>query len=175
MARLFAAMLLPRHVEAHLDEFVDAARSARPDLRWVPPARWHITLEFIGDCGPHEADRQLNRWARRAARSGPMQLRFHGAGTFPRAWMARVLWMGLGGDLPAWRKLAGYQQDAHMTLARTRERTDLTGLADELSAYDGPSWTVTEIALVESHLRGSNDRGPRYEPLELFTLGEKAS
>ncbi len=67
----------------------------------------------------------------------------------------------------------GMFDSAQLLLTRgPLEPADLTGLADELSAYDGPTWTATQIALVESHLRGANDRGPRYEPLEFFTLGE---
>ncbi|MGH3447898.1 MAG: 2'-5' RNA ligase family protein, partial [Nocardioidaceae bacterium] len=90
-------------------------------------------------------------------------------------WMARVLWVGIGGDVEVWRKLAGYEQDPHVTLARTRERTDLTDLVDELSSYAGPTWTVREIALVQSHMRAKGERGPRYEPLETFPLGADLS
>jgi 2'-5' RNA ligase len=177
--RIFAAVLLPPEVEAHLDEYVDGVRTARPELRWVASSRWHVTLEFMGECGPHEVARQTARWERRARRSAPMELRLAGAGAFPRAWAARVLWTGLGGDLEAWQRLAAHGQDAHVTLARTRERTDLTGLVDELAAYEGPTWRVTQIALVESRLPGkasgsaskSANRGPRYLPLEHIPLG----
>lgn len=172
MARLFAAIWLPSEVESHLDEYVDGPRTAHPHLRWVAPSRWHITLEFLGECGPHEQSRQLGRWERRASRGMPLDLQLTGAGTFPKkAWMARVLWVGVAGDVPGWRKLAGYGQEPHLTIARTRERTDLTGLSEELGRYSGPAWTASEVALVESHHRGPNDRGPRYEPLMTWPLG----
>ncbi|MBA3991083.1 MAG: RNA 2',3'-cyclic phosphodiesterase, partial [Propionibacteriales bacterium] len=67
-------------MEQHLDEWVDGLRTARPELRWVPPSRWHVTLEFLGDCGPHERDRQLQRWERRARRSTPLHLGLANAG-----------------------------------------------------------------------------------------------
>lgn len=177
--RIFAAILLPSEVVQHLDEHVDGVRTARPDLRWVSPSRWHVTLEFMGECGPREVARQTERWERRAHRSAPMQLSLAGAGAFPHAWNARVLWTGLGGDVAAWRKLAGFEQDPHLTLARTRVQTDLTGLVDELARYQGPVWQVEEITLVESRLPGkasgsgrrSAQRGPRYRPLEHFRLG----
>jgi RNA 2',3'-cyclic 3'-phosphodiesterase len=169
MARVFAALLLPQEVVAHLDEHIDPVRTAHPHLRWVHPTRWHVTLEFLGECGPHEVDRQLHRWAVRAGRCPPLLLRVLGAGTFPaKAWMARVLWAGLAGDLDVWRKLAGYQQDPHVTLARTRERTDLTNLVAEMGSYAGPGWAAEEMALMQSHLRGGS--GPRYEPIERFPL-----
>ncbi len=172
--RLFVAVPLPVDVQQHLDEHIDAIRGAHAELRWVPPARWHLTCEFLGRCGPHEEERQVRRWAARAARSHPLRLRVSGAGTFPRKqWMARVLWMGLDGDLAGWGRLAGEEQDAHLTVARARERQDLTGVVDELGGYTGPWWTATHIELVRSHLRGGDSRGPRYEPLEAFPLGSE--
>lgn len=170
--RLFVAVCLPSAVERHLDEHIDGVRTAHPELRWVKPARWHLTCEFLGRCGPHEQERQVRRWARRARDSRPLQLRLAAAGTYPKKqWMARVLWVGLDGDTDAWTSLAAHGQEPHMTLARARERADMTGLVDELGGYAGPWWTATEITLMESHLRGAGDRGPRYEPLETFPLG----
>ncbi|MBA2697491.1 MAG: RNA 2',3'-cyclic phosphodiesterase [Nocardioidaceae bacterium] len=169
--RIFAALVLPPDVEAHLDQAIDGLRTAHAELRWVPSQRWHLTLEFLGECGPHEVDRQLRRWERRAARGWPLELKLKGAGAFPHTWMARVLWTGIDGDLVGWRKVAAYDQQAHVTVARARERTELTAVVDELSSYAGPSWTATELALVESHLRSRGERGPRYEPLETFELG----
>jgi len=157
-------------VEQHLDEWVDGLRTARRELRWVPSSRWHVTLEFLGDCGPHERDRQLQRWERRARRATPLQLGLANAGAFPTAANARVLWVGLTGEVDAWRRLSAYGQEPHLTLARSRERADLTTVVDELSGYQGPTWTATELAVVESHLRTRGERGPRYEPLDFFAL-----
>jgi 2'-5' RNA ligase len=93
-------------------------------------------------------------------------LQLQGAGSFPdKAWLARVLWVGLAGDLAEWRKLAGYQQEPHLTVARTRERTDLTNLVAELGRYVGPRWCCEDMALMESQAGGA-----RYETLEKFPL-----
>ncbi len=165
MARIFTALLLPEDVVAHLDEHIDGVRTAHPHLRWVHPRRWHLTLEFLGECGRHEVDRQVRRWSVRAGRCPPLNLRLRGAGTFPeKAWVARVLWAGLAGDLDAWNKLAGYRQESHVTLARTRERTDLTNLVSEMGSYAGPWWRAEDVVLMESHL----GRGARYVPVETF-------
>jgi 2'-5' RNA ligase len=169
VARLFAAVLLPADIAGHLDEFLDPIRSARPDLRWQHPAKWHVTLQFLGECGPHEVDRQLERWERRARRGRPFDLNIAGAGTFGKTFVARVLWMGLGGDLAALAKIAAFDQELHVTVARTKERMDLTGVVDEIGRYVGPSWHVDQLAVVESQLLGG--RGSRYSPLEFFELG----
>jgi RNA 2',3'-cyclic 3'-phosphodiesterase len=100
-----------------------------------------------------------------------MRLRIVGGGAFPHAWRAKVLWAGVEVDPDAWRRLAGFEQQPHVTVARTRGWADATGLVDSLATYAGPSWTASEIVLMESHLRGSGDRGPRHEVIESYRLG----
>jgi 2'-5' RNA ligase len=82
-----------------------------------------------------------------------------------------VLWVGVDVEPDSWRRLAGYEQEPHLTVARARSWSDLTGLVDTLAGYSGPSWTAPEICLMESHLRPSGERGPRYEVLETYPLG----
>ena len=83
-----------------------------------------------------------------------------------------MLWVGLGGDVGVVRPAGGVRTGAAPDPgANPRRSADLTGLVDELTSYAGPAWTVAEVALVESHLRGAGDRGPRYEPLEFFEPG----
>ena len=172
LKRIFAALSLPPEVETHLDDAVDGVRTAHPELRWVKPSRWHLTCEFLGECGPHEVDRQLGRWERRAARSHPLTLRLAGAGCFPaKAWMARVLWIGLDGDVDGWTRLAAYGQDPHLTVARTRERTDVTGLVAELSSYAGPTWTADEVVVFESFLPGKAGGSSRRRARRPFRQG----
>jgi 2'-5' RNA ligase len=170
--RLFAALVPPPDVVGHLEEFLDGLRTARPDLRWVPPARWHLTLQFLGECGPYEVERQRERWERRAQRSRPMELRLAGAGAFPHPWMARAVWAGLAGDTDAFGALAADDQVPHLTVARTRERTELTGLVAEIAHYAGPVWTARELVLCESRLGA--ETGPRYRPVETVALGDES-
>lgn len=170
--RVFTALPVPADIACDLDERLDGLRSARPDLRWQPAVKWHITLEFLGDCGPREVERQLDRWERRGHRSGPLRLHLAGVGTFGAAVIARVLWAGVGGDLDGLRKLASYGQHPHVTLARTREAIDLTAVVDEISGYRGPEWTATDLELVESVLHGG--RGSRYRTVERLPLGGRS-
>jgi 2'-5' RNA ligase len=132
----------------------------------------HITLEFLGQCGPHEVDRQLGRWEVRAGRVPPLALRLAGGGAYPKPWRAKVVWTGVDVDAHAWRRLAGFEQEAHVTVARSRAWADVTGLVDSLAGYDGPTWTADEVCLMESHLRSGGERGPRYETLQTFPLVE---
>lgn len=172
MVRAFVAMRVPIDVEADLAERLDALRTARNDLRWTRPSSWHITLQFLGECGPREIDRQIDRWSRRASRVRPMALQLAGMGTFPRAAsMARVLWTGLDGDVDEWQRAAMPEQEPHLTLARVKPARDLTAVVGELSDYRSPGFDISTIELMESHLRRSGERGPRYTTLTTFPLG----
>jgi 2'-5' RNA ligase len=106
-----------------------------------------------------------------------------GAGTFPRqAARARVLWIGLRGDVPALTRLAERCTAAarrtgiaveerplrpHLTLARARGTVvDLRDRLATLSSYDGPAWPLTSITLVHSTLGAQT----RHDPLKKFSL-----
>lgn len=54
--RLFVAVWPPPSVVDVMGEAVGTL-SARhgADLRWVPPARWHVTLRFLGEAGIDDA------------------------------------------------------------------------------------------------------------------------
>jgi len=82
-----------------------------------------------------------------------------------------VLWIGLGSGREDVVALAHHDQQPHLTVARTRGPADVTGLVDALASYDGPVWTVTELAVMTSYLRTRTERGPRYEVVETFPLG----
>src|SRR5262249_40436655 len=58
----------------------------------------------------------------------------------------------------------------HLTLARPGDRLTALEIAEDLAALGGPSgpqWTLTKIALVESHLGPE----PRHDVIHTSTLG----
>jgi 2'-5' RNA ligase len=108
--RLFVAAVPPVAVLAHLDRALPRELPGGP--RWVEPARWHLTLAFLGDVpagrlGPLTA--ALGAAAAElpagvARRPGPdpgggsgqaYGLRLAGAGTFPPRGRPAVLWVGI--------------------------------------------------------------------------------
>ncbi|MEV4760963.1 2'-5' RNA ligase family protein [Micromonospora sp. NPDC049559] len=102
----------------------------------------------------------------------PPRLRLGGGGRFGRDRFT-VLWVGLQGDVDALRALHGavrrelrrarlpYDRRPyrpHLTLARPGDRLPREAVdadRDTLDGYLGPSWPVTEVVLMRSHL------GPR--------------
>ena len=183
--RLFVAIAPPSAVLDELDALVEPLRARRLDLRWTNREAWHVTLAFLGQVDEAAAARLLPRLERAAWRHHQMRLGFAGAGAFPAAARANVLWSGLSGDR---RALAGLAESVaagasragtpppdkrrrfqpHLTLARCRMPADVTELVAALDDYQGQPWTADRVHLVRSRL-GATEY-PRYTSLANWPL-----
>ena len=179
--RLFAAVDPSAEVRDSLLAALGDSRDER--LRWVPPEQWHLTLAFYGEVDETKLDKLTEGLTRAGERTAPFGIRFAGAGTFPRQpTKARVLWIGLDGEVDALRRLADRCAGAgrrariamedrafrpHMTLARARrDAVDVTELAGGMASYTSPWLQVTSLRLVHSTL----GREVRHETLREFAL-----
>ena len=182
--RLFVAVPPP----AEQLRALDAALGVRDEsLRWVPPEQWHLTLVFCGEVSPTVVPELTERLARGAARTPRFELNLAAAGSFPRqAARARVLWVGLGGELETLTRLAERCSAAarrsgigvedrpfrpHLTVARCGRPTEVTAWVRLLDGYRGPTWQADRLTLVASHLGEGPRRRPRYEDVGSFPLG----
>ena len=139
--RLFAAIVPPQPVLAHLEGALDLARSAPGPwaddrgpaaVRWTPAEDRHLTVAFYGEVPEGATDDLAENLALVARGRAPFRLWLHGAGVFDR----RTLWIGCGGDTAALAELSDAASDAggdvlgrrdprersrgHLTIARVR-------------------------------------------------------
>jgi RNA 2',3'-cyclic 3'-phosphodiesterase len=191
--RMFVALPLPEGVKEHLSEFLEPRQEAGladVGLRWTTPWQWHVTLAFLPEVADRHTDELHERLQRVAARRNPLVLRVAGAGAFPHAGHAKVLWAGLERDgeqegdnlarlatgVRAAAAKSGIEVDGgrfrpHLTLARLGRPADVTRLLRVLDLYAGPSWQAREVALIASYL-GQGPKGrPRHEVAQIFRLG----
>jgi RNA 2',3'-cyclic 3'-phosphodiesterase len=153
-----------------------------PDLRWVPPQNWHLTVTFLGNVPEQRRADLTARLARAAARHPWLSLRLSGAGHFG----PRVLFVGVTGDVAPLRGLAASVSAAarrakvpvddrpyrpHLTLARVRGTASLRDLAAALASYDGPTWSADAIDLMESRPSAAPGHPPSYVSQARFVLG----
>ena len=148
MMRLFVAVGVPAHAADELDSAVAPLRRSWPALRWTGRDAWHITLAFLGEVDETASARLMPRLERAAARHLCLPVSLDGAGAFPAAARARVLWTGVQGDPRALADLAasvaagarragvppaeeGRRFQPHLTLARCREPVDARSLVDK--------------------------------------------
>jgi RNA 2',3'-cyclic 3'-phosphodiesterase len=176
--RLFVAITPPATALAEIDAAVAPLRATRPELTWSSPQSWHVTLAFLGEVDDAVVPRLAVRLERAAGKYPRLELSTAGAGAFPTAPRARVLWTGVRGDPVILRDMsasvaAGARHAGapppderrrfrpHITLARSRQPADFRPLVTALADYSGPVWTADRIHLIRSYL-GSR---PRYESL----------
>jgi 2'-5' RNA ligase len=181
--RLFVAIGLPHEAASELDEVVAPLRPAWPELRWTGRDAWHLTLAFLGEVDEAVIARLAVRLERAARRHPSLSLSLSGAGAFPVASRARVLWTGIEGDRRGLGQLGasvaagarragappanggrGYQP--HLTLARCRAPADVHSLVGTLGSFAGTPWVATEIHLIHSRLEAN----PRYEVIGTWPL-----
>ena len=95
--RLFFAVWPPEAVRVRLWRALAPLREAAPDVRWVSPERYHVTLRFLGDVAPSVVPR-LTAAAEALAPEPAFPARLTRTGTFPRRGVPRVHWVGVRAD-----------------------------------------------------------------------------
>jgi RNA 2',3'-cyclic 3'-phosphodiesterase len=171
--RVFTAVYLPTGALADLERVVAPLRREHGELTWTRVEQWHLTLTFHPELDGDDVRGLERTLARCAALRRPTSARIRGGGAFPAGQRGRILWAGVE---PADRALADLRRNLvgrlrrqgwtlddrryrpHLTLARSRERLDLTTVVDRLRAYHGPAWDIDRIVVVESR----PDAGGRY-------------
>lgn len=182
--RMFVAVVPPEPVIEHLDSFLEVRRQAAP-FRWAASDSFHVTLAFLASVDPRRVDELSERLARAAGRRTAFAAAIAGGGAFSNVRRAKVLWAGLDTDTLELGRLAtgaraaatksgievaGGRFRGHVTLARLGVPAEVSDWVRLLDGYRGPTWTVSSIRLIESHL-GEGPRGrPRYEAVADFPL-----
>jgi RNA 2',3'-cyclic 3'-phosphodiesterase len=192
--RIFIGIDLDSDVRARIERFIEGVQGFAPDARWVHPESLHITLKFIGEQAPDQAEAVTERL--RQIESGAIEIRVAGYGFFPTAKALRVFWIGIHApQLPelavsidaAVNELGIPREDRpyspHLTLARAGGRsgspkrlkgdspnTTFAVLEKRLAAMseiDFGTMTAHEFILYQSQL---SPGGSKYRKLERFAL-----
>src|SRR5215213_1199022 len=99
--RTFVAVPVPAKLGEKLVHLQSLLAADCPDVNWVDPAHFHLTLAFLGDVDNTDLDAVCRAVAGSMTGFTPFDLRLEGLGTFPAPEKPRVFWVGLtGSDLP---------------------------------------------------------------------------
>jgi len=179
--RLFIAVDVPLPATQVVSAAIAPWREAFPDVRWVAPQNWHVTLKFLG-----RSPGRLVPWIEESVEGtvvahAPVTASVRALGAFPSPGRARVLWAGIDdpasglaalvGDLEA-RFADEFRAEMrrfhpHLTVARSEPPIRLPESYADTPLVSDP-FVIERVVLFESHLRGSS---PKYEPLRTFELG----
>ena len=182
--RLFAAAPVNRAVR---DAMVAAQRALAVNdwpVRWVDPARAHITLQFYGATDERLVPRLEEALAAIASAHAPFTVRVASVGAFPSTRRPRVLWLGLAGPVERLEALARNVSvtaavtsggDAtpfkpHITLGRMRHGGAIAGFDAAAAAVTLPTamLPVDRLQLIRSVLERA---GPVYTVLAEWPFG----
>jgi 2'-5' RNA ligase len=189
--RLFVALDIDAEIRQGIAEFREQVRAYAPDVRWVDPSSFHITLQFLGDTERVEEIRA----ALQHVRGEGIPLTFRGTGFFPNPRAPRVFWVGIESDQRLQRladavgealKPPGFQREAgaftpHLTLARLgsgrpsarRGDPSAPGLGalrvklETLPPAEFGTMTAREFCLYQSTL---SPKGSKYTKLATYQL-----
>jgi len=173
--RLFWAVNLPEPLKSRLASVQKELAKFCPGVKWVEQENLHLTVKFLGEAPDILVPDITAKVQEALAGLQPFELLLQGTGTFGRP--PRVIWVGVGGDLEALRKVwdrvedalapAGFPRETrgfkpHLTLGRVREGRKVR-LPDETVGMDGSAaFTVASVDLMRSVL---TPRGPVYSVL----------
>ena len=186
--RAFVALRLPADIIDHASGLQSALKARGLRLRWVKPQNLHLTLKFLGDI-PVTAVADLGLALRRASQGAePLALTLQGMGVFPGIRRARVLWVGLGGQIEALQSIYQKIEDefadlglvrekrgfkAHLTLARIKDPVapqDLLTAMEAIGDYEPRLFRARQLVLFMSDLR---PQGAVYTPMVEIDLSVK--
>jgi 2'-5' RNA ligase len=163
--RLFIGIALPEDVRFQLSLLC----AGLPNVRWVPPENFHITLRFIGEVdggGAQDIDASLA-----GVRAPGFSLSLGGVGHFGNSGNVRVIWAGVEKS-PALRHLhdkvesavvraglppEGQKFNPHITLARPKSAPPTAKLQEYLAynnLFKTPPFEVTHFTLFQSFTGG---------------------
>jgi 2'-5' RNA ligase len=188
--RSFVAIELPEEAKKGLTRLrKQLERDEHRFVKWVDPGGIHLTLKFLGNI----PSRQVKEIAETMGKAVQGILSFHleisGLGAFPSLRQARVLWVGVGGELDQLSSLQqkidsalaalGFPKEErpfvpHLTLARIRdgasapERKGFSELVGSAAFEDKYPIEVEAIRLMRSQLTPA---GALYTCLSVAGLG----
>ena len=167
LQRAFLAVAPPPEVLRRTELLTDSVRQVDDGLRWTRVDQRHVTLQFLGRVDDTEA--LVASVGESVRRMPSFTVALGGAGAFPSARRASVLWLGVSNGADELRALAsaigaataplGFVPDdrpfrAHVTVARANHARDLRPVVQALaSAATGPSFSVDRVVLFDSDTR----------------------
>ncbi|MBE7534572.1 MAG: RNA 2',3'-cyclic phosphodiesterase [Anaerolineales bacterium] len=96
LLRAFIAIEIPQQIQHAIHKATsNLRRKLGGSIRWVAPENIHLTLKFLGDIAPAQADALTSILRAQADSVRAFEIEVGKLGSFPDVKRARVLWIGL--------------------------------------------------------------------------------
>ena len=183
--RSFIAIEIPDEIKKEMVRIQEQLRIAKVDASWPRVEGMHLTLKFLGEVPETKITEIVTGLQTAVEGIGQFRLEVKGVGTFPNPQNARVVWIGLSGDIGKLTKLQGAVEDAmariglerdkrkftaHLTLGRIkniRSRDQWLAVLAEFKDKSLPGFDATAVSLMKSELKPA---GAVYEEIGRIQL-----
>lgn len=171
--RLFIAIEIPDEIKKEMVKVQEQLRKAKVEASWTRAEGMHLTLKFLGEVPEMKVPEIVTGLQTAAEGIGQLQLEVKGVGTFPNPRNARVVWIGLSGDIGKLSKLQEAVEEAmariglareerkftvHLTLGRIkyiRSRDTWIKTLEDIKDISLSGFEVTSVSLMKSELKPS--------------------
>ncbi len=169
--RSFIAIEIPADIKQQMAEIQRRLKGAGVDAGWTRPEGIHLTLKFLGEIPEPRVPDVMAALTRAAGGSGGLRLQIEHAGTFPNPRNARVVWIGVSGDIEKLSKLQAAIEDSmarlglerddrpftpHLTLGRIkyiRSKEIWLNALEEIKDIKLAGFDVDAVSLMKSELK----------------------
>lgn len=125
--RTFIAVKLPETVLAAIGGVQERMAACGLNVRWVTTGNIHLTLKFLGEVDEDKVAGIAAVLTEAVHGFAPLRIAAAGVGVFPNVKRARVIWVGLAGQLPELAALQRSIEDRLATIGYPREKRPFTG------------------------------------------------
>lgn len=172
--RIFVAVEISEHARAKVARYISDLKSEFSDVKvgWDKPEKLHLTLKFLGDTDEVQLEKLKEICAVISSEITNFKLQITKTGVFPSPRNARILWLGVEGDVEELQNIhsnletecekLGFKKEKrdykpHLTIGRIREPQKakdlaLTHLENE---FEPVELEVSELVIIESKLQPS--------------------
>ena len=119
--RGFVAIALPDEIRSRCARLMTSLRGEARQVSWVKPGNLHLTLKFLGNTRPSQAERLLASLAHKAMKLSPFEVVLGGLGVFPTFRRPRIIWLGVSEGAGSLEELAAKVEGAAAKAGFSRE------------------------------------------------------
>ncbi len=124
--RTFIAIEIPDEVKKQMAEAQGRLKGSGVEASWTRPEGIHLTLKFLGEVEESRIPEIMDALTRAVKGTGGFRLEITGVGAFPNPKSARVVWIGVSGDLERLTALQSSVEEAMAGLGMEREDRKFT-------------------------------------------------
>ncbi len=170
--RIFVAIDISDEARHEVSNYISELRREFPDIKvgWDRPEKLHLTLKFLGDADDEQIKKLCEICLKISSEISDLKFEITKTGVFSSPQNARVLWLGIKGDVEELRKInsilesecekIGFEKEKrnyrpHLTIGRIREPKKAFELAKAHleNKFEPVGFEVSEIVIYESELR----------------------